>query len=166
MKHAFLLSILFIVNSAMGQNSEAYEKMLSGMYKNTVPVINANQLSFELSRDTSLVILDAREPAEYQVSHLPHATCVGYNQFALENLPALEKHQKIIVYCSVGYRSERIGEKLLEAGFTNVHNLHGGIFEWVNKAYPVYHSGQITDSVHAYDKEWGKWLMKGVKVYE
>jgi hypothetical protein len=70
------------------------------------------------------------------------------------------------VYCSVGYRSERIGEKLLKLGYTDVVNLYGGIFEWKNQGLDVYNSSNYpTDSVHTYNKSWGKWLVKGIKVY-
>jgi 3-mercaptopyruvate sulfurtransferase SseA len=67
----------------------------------------------------------------------------------------------------VGIRSETISEKLKKAGYTDVHNLYGGIFEWKNKDYPVVDSeGKETENVHAYSKVWGKWLNKGVKVYD
>ena len=46
-------------------------------------------------------------------------------------------------------------------------NLRGGIFDWVNMGYPVYDKeGNETQKIHAYDKSWGKWLIKGEKVYE
>jgi 3-mercaptopyruvate sulfurtransferase SseA len=66
----------------------------------------------------------------------------------------------------VGYRSEKISEKLKQAGFKDVSNLYGGIFEWVNQGNPVVdENGKITDNIHAYSKTWGVWLNKGVKVY-
>ncbi len=71
------------------------------------------------------------------------------------------------MYCSVGVRSERVGEKLQQAGFKNVRNLYGGIFAWKNKGYVVYNQqNEPTDSVHAYNRYWGQWLTKATKVYE
>ena len=62
------------------------------------------------------------------------------------------------------YRSERIGEKLQKAGFNNVCNLEGSIFKWVNEGYIVEDKdGNKTESVHGFDKDWGKWV-KGAKV--
>ena len=72
----------------------------------------------------------------------------------------------MIVYCSIGYRSERIGEQVQNLGYKNVFNLKGGIFEWVNKGKTVMTEGQITTKIHPYDKEWGVWLQKGEKVYQ
>ena len=49
---------------------------------------------------------------------------------------------------------------------TNVYNLYGGLFEWVNKGGDIYKKGQTTQKVHAYSKKWGRYLTKGIKVYE
>ena len=115
-----------------------------------------------------VVILDAREEDEYQVSHIEGAKFIGFNTFSSETVRAEipEKETPIIVYCSLGIRSEEIGEKLKKAGFTNVQNLYGGIFEWSNNEYPVINEQEKeTDSIHVFSKAWGKWLLKGEKVY-
>ena len=84
----------------------------------------------------------------------------------MDSLKNIQKNSRIIVYCSVGYRSERIGEQLLANGYSNVTNLYGGIFEWVNSDYPVVDTNNVkTNKVHAYSKLWGKWLKNGEKVY-
>ena len=71
-----------------------------------------------------------------------------------------------MVCCSVGARSEKIGAQLRQAGFTNVRNLYGGIFEWVNEGQPVVTgANRPTDRVHAYSPTWGIWLKRGQKVY-
>ena len=72
----------------------------------------------------------------------------------------------MVVYCTVGYRSERIGEKLQKMGFQDVHNLYGGITEWVNQGHKVVDpEGNETPKVHTYSKDWGKWLKEGEKVW-
>ena len=71
------------------------------------------------------------------------------------------------MYCSVGYRSEKISEKLTDLGFQNVSNLYGGMFGWVNAEQPIVSGqGKPTDEIHPYDKKWGKWLERGTKKYE
>ena len=52
------------------------------------------------------------------------------------------KSDTIVLYCSIGYRSEKIGEKLVEMGYGHVFNLYGGIFEWVNRDLPVYNASR------------------------
>ncbi|NBP69657.1 MAG: rhodanese-like domain-containing protein, partial [Cytophagia bacterium] len=98
---------------------------------------------------------------------LENALLVGYEDFNIENVKDLDKKTPIVVYCSVGYRSEKVTEKLKQAGFTNVSNLYGGIFEWINQGYKVVDSNEKeTNNVHAYNKTWGIWLSKGNKVYD
>ena len=115
------------------------------------------------------VLLDAREKKEFEISHLKNTYFVGYTNFSLkETLKKIpNKKSKIVVYCSLGIRSEDIAEKLKVAGYTNILNLYGGIFEWKNKGNPVFDSNEkATDNIHVFSKEWSKWLLKGTKVYE
>ncbi|MFB9105669.1 rhodanese-like domain-containing protein [Algibacter miyuki] len=77
------------------------------------------------------------------------------------------KDTQIVVYCSLGIRSESIADSLKQAGYTHVENLYGGIFEWKNNNFPVYNSEEKeTDSIHTFNKAWSKWLKKGIKIYE
>lgn len=153
--------LLFSVLSACGQGT--YDEKLESLYKKTVPIIHADSLK---PRQSNVVILDTRAKEEFEVSHIEGARFVDYDGFKISEVGDISKDSEVIVYCSVGYRSERIGEKLQKAGFTNVKNLYGGIFSWKNEGYEVVGSqGSPTDSVHTYNKSWGKWLKKGIKVY-
>lgn len=112
------------------------------------------------------MFLDAREQKEYNVSHLPSTRFVGYDSFSITSLNDIPKDKPLVVYCSIGKRSEDITRKLKKAGFKNVYNLYGGIFEWVNQGNQVYDlQNKPTDKVHAYGKIWGRFLDKGTKVY-
>jgi rhodanese-related sulfurtransferase len=110
------------------------------------------------------VFLDARESEEYEVSHIKSAQWVGYEDFSMEGVK-LSKHDTIVVYCSIGYRSEKIGEKLIDEGYLHVYNLYGGVFKWINDGNPVYIHGQETNRIHTYNKKWSKWVNKGEKIY-
>ena len=119
---------------------------------------------------TSAIILDAREQKEFNTSHIKNAIYVGYNKFSLKNTLKLlpeNKATKIVVYCSLGIRSEVVANKLIKAGYTNVYNLYGGIFEWKNANFTVVDTlGKPTEKVHTFNKKWAKWLQKGVKINE
>ncbi|WP_408034045.1 rhodanese-like domain-containing protein [Tenacibaculum sp. 1_MG-2023] len=137
----------------------------------SVPYISISELQKEMPFDSAqgngIIILDAREPKEFEVSHIKNAMCVGYDFFNLENtlkkLPK-NKNTKIVVYCSLGIRSEDIAEKLQKENYTNVFNLYGGIFEWKNKGNTIVNpQNNPTEKVHAFNKEWSKWLHKGEK---
>ena len=100
--------------------------MLKTLLSHKVKEISAK----DAKRDSTALFLDAREKKEFTVSHLKHATWVGYDDFDMTRVQTIPKDKKIIVYCSVGFRSEKITEKLVKAGYTNVSNVVGGIFEW------------------------------------
>lgn len=150
--------------SAIGQSD--FDKKLNTLYKHTVPLIHANELSKKLDGTQKIILLDTRSAVEYKSSHLQNADFVNYDAFTPSAVAGLDKDSQIIVYCTVGYRSERIGEKLIKMGFKNVKNLYGGIFDWVNTGHSVVNPlGAVTDSVHTYNKDWSRWLLKGIKVY-
>ena len=133
-----------------------YQSMLEALYSHSVPTLSVNDLGNDLE---SYMILDTRAKREWEVSHLPNAIWVNYPESDLSSLEDIAKDKKILVYCSVGYRSEKIGEKLLSSGYTNIYNLHGGIFSWANAGLPLVEDPQkSTKKVHGYSPSWGKWI--------
>lgn len=161
--YLLMAGLLLTVQTGLSQvESDAYGVMLRTLLNHNVPETRIR----DAARDSaSILFLDAREASEFQVSHLRHAIHVGYDHFDANLWKGLPRNRRMVVYCSVGYRSEKVTEKLKNAGFTNVSNLYGGIFEWVNQGYPVYREGKQVVKVHAYDRVWGVWLRKGEKVY-
>ena len=146
--------------------SAAYRQVLRAMYRNTVPTVSAAALVRELQQPPAPLLLDARTPAEFRVSHLQGARFVNYDSLATETFAGVDRRHSVVVYCSVGVRSERLGERLHALGFQNVRNLYGGLFEWVNEGYPIYNAAGLTNSVHPYSALWSPWLKRGQKVYE
>ncbi len=164
MKHLFFYII--ILTSIFGYSQKKLSKLLDKYNNESIPYITVNQLK---DNNSNVVFLDAREQKEYNTSHIKNAIFVGYDFFSMDSVQnkSLKKDSKIVVYCSLGIRSEDIAEKLKKAGYTNVENLYGGIFEWKNNNLPVYNTSEKkTDSVHTFSKDWSKWLEKGVKTYE
>ncbi len=140
------------------------EDVLNLYNKESVPYIQVD----ELANKGGITLLDTRENEEFEVSHLENAQWVGYDQFDMEKFLRQfpDKDTPLVVYCSIGVRSEDVGEQLQEAGYTNVQNLYGGNFEWKNKGYPVVdQKKQKTEKVHAYSKYWGRLLTNAKKVY-
>jgi rhodanese-related sulfurtransferase len=157
LKH-FLLILLVATLNACAQQS--FEEMATDMASKKIALIHVEEL------DSTCTLLDTRSYREYEVSHIEGAIWVGYDEFELSKLTSISKDKKVVVYCSVGYRSGKIGEKLTKAGYTQVYNLWGGIFDWVNKGKPVVNDKGATNLIHGYNKKWGKWLTRGEKVYE
>ena len=140
-------------------------ELLSKYNSGKVPYISVEELRM-YQLDDEVVILDAREPREFKVSHIKNAVYVGYDNFNDSILQNIDKNKKVVVYCSVGIRSENIADRLIKAGFKDVHNLYGGIFEWKNAMFPVVNElGEETEKVHVYSKRWGTYLKHGEKIY-
>lgn len=158
-----LLFFLLVGFSSTGQTAE-YQKMLKGYYTD-FPTISCTDASKKVG-NTNVYFLDTREKKEFDVSHIKGAKCVGYDNFSLSLVKSIPKTAEIIVYCSIGARSQTIGEKLKKEGYTNVKNLYGGFFQWNNSGLPkVNSSGKSTSRIHGYSKDWGKWITKGTIIY-
>ena len=138
--------------------------MIDNTLDKTVPFIKAKELR---ENNQNYTILDIRELKEYNVSHIKNAISISFNDFNIKMIKhKIDKNTPIVVYCSIGYRSEKVGEKLLNEGFT-VYNLYGGIFNWKNSNNPVVDNNEIaTQKVHCFNQEWSKWLLKGEKTYD
>jgi rhodanese-related sulfurtransferase len=105
------------------------------------------------------LLLDIRAPAEYRVSHLSGAVLASDEKAALSALRGRDKRERIVVYCSVGWRSSAVAEALQRAGYRDVHNLEGGIFTWANEGRPLYRGDRRVFTVHAFNRDWGRLLV-------
>ncbi|UZD22715.1 rhodanese-like domain-containing protein [Algoriphagus halophytocola] len=159
--YLFFFLLLFIFENQVQAQSVAYKALLATLYDSEFPVLKPAELT-DLS---SYQVVDTREKEEFEVSHLQHAIWAGYDTFSMENVAELDKNQPVLVYCTVGARSQEIGKKLKEEGFKKVYNLYGGLIEWANEEKPIYHGDSLTNQVHTYSRSWGIWLTKGEKVY-
>jgi len=157
-----ILSIVFlfiglITNAFSQKTSKDFKDKIDSYIDYSVPIITVEELK---DQTKDYMLLDIREKDEYEISHLCDAVHIGYKDPDFSSLQGIDKSQPIVVYCSIGYRSEKLGQRLLENGFTNVRNLYGSIFEWANQGQPVYDSNeQITDKIHTYNRRWSKWMV-------
>jgi len=109
------------------------------------------------------VLLDVRTEEEWNVSHLPGARRVDPNAPVEKVISGVPKETPIVTYCAVGYRSGALATKLREAGFTNVRNLEGSIFQWANEHRPLVREDQPVTTVHPYSSLWGRLLTDDVR---
>ena len=125
-----------------------------------VAQLSTNELAAWLgdSKRAQPTLLDARTEKEFAVSHLPGARRVEPSAKAEELLPQLPSGRPVVVYCSVGYRSSAVAERLKKAGVVAVFNLEGSIFQWANEGRPLEADGHPTDKVHPYNSKFGKML--------
>jgi len=134
----------------------AFDQKLQHLLRFSVPLIGVQELR---NIQSEVYIFDTRKQEEYAVSHIAGAKYAGYEDFDEQVLQGVPGDAKIVLYCSVGYRSEKIGEQLQKRGYENVYNLYGSIFEWANQGYPVVDAqGKPVKKVHTYNKAWSKWM--------
>jgi molybdopterin/thiamine biosynthesis adenylyltransferase/rhodanese-related sulfurtransferase len=100
-----------------------------------VPTITATELKTKIDRNDKFVLVDVREPFEYDISRIP-----GSKLIPLGELPArlseLDSADEIVLHCKVGGRSAKALRILQEAGFRKLNNLHGGITAWSDEVDP------------------------------
>lgn len=86
--------------------------------------------------DTRPLLLDVREPWEFQVCRLPDSQLVPMRQIPMA-LDGLDPKRETVVICHHGVRSFAVARFLEQAGFTNVINLDGGVAGWARDVDPT-----------------------------
>src|SRR6478609_11538619 len=85
-----------------------------------------------------VVLIDTREPHEYQEAHLEGGKLVPPGLLADEiSSAAPDKSARTILYCRSGSRSYKAAEQLQALGYENVASMAGGILAWQEQGLPV-----------------------------
>lgn len=168
-----IIPLVLMTLQLWGQNP--IDKALKRYNSGDIPYVNT-QTAAEWHKKDSVVFLDTRSYSEFQISHLPKAQFIGYKEFDEEKVKSMEPMSSetftlqnsipIVVYCSIGVRSEQIGLQLKKLGFNNIYNLYGGIFQWYNERREIVDSkGTPTLEIHGYDKNWAQYIKEGKPRY-
>jgi adenylyltransferase/sulfurtransferase len=105
-----------------------------------LPQIEVKQLKQLIDRkDSNFVLLDVRDPDEYQVSHIPGATLVPLPEIekgaGIDKVESLLQGRRLIIYCTSGQRSARALMLLQDAGVKGTQ-VKGGIKAWNEQIDP------------------------------
>jgi len=97
--------------------------------------------------DSMTLIIDIREPAEFERGHIPGAMLSprGLLEFEIHRLveqnrrdvEVAQEEQAIVLYCGTGGRSALAAKAVEELGYKNVRSLAGGIVAWAQAGLPV-----------------------------
>jgi rhodanese-related sulfurtransferase len=87
-------------------------------------------------RDAGAFILDVRQPEEWDEFHIPDSTLIPLGELA-SRVNELPRDQEIVVVCRSGNRSAQGRDILLNAGFTQVTSMAGGVTRWQATGYPT-----------------------------
>lgn len=92
---------------------------------NSYETIDSN-VAMELIENNA-VIIDVRSSEEYETGHIKDSINIPVDNISMVNY---DKETTIIVYCATGMRSANAAKALIDAGYTNVYNLDGGLINW------------------------------------
>ncbi len=103
----------------------------------TIPEMTVHELKAKLDQKDHFILLDVREPFEYQIAKIPGSKLIPLGELP-NRLAELDpnKAKEIVVHCKSGGRSSKAVELLLKSGYKNVFNVVGGINEWSTKIDP------------------------------
>ncbi|MGR3279882.1 rhodanese-like domain-containing protein [Acaryochloris marina NIES-2412] len=90
-----------------------------------------------------VLLIDVREPQEFAQSHIPEAKLMPITKFDPAKVPR-PQGQKIVLQCQSGKRSTQAAHQMLQAGFSNVIHLQGGLAAWKAAGYPT----QVKQSIN------------------
>ena len=115
--------------------AEAAEMAAAAARAASATEISALELKARLDRGDKLVIVDVREPNEYQINRIPGSVLIPLGEIP-RRYAELDSEAELVMQCKVGGRSAKAADYLRTVGFKRVLNLTGGILDWVDKVDP------------------------------
>ena len=113
-----------------GIRGEEHTPVITG-----IPEITALDVKKMMDERKHFVLIDVREPHEFQICRIPGAKLIPLNDVP-KRMNELNSADEIVVHCRSGQRSARGVELLAKAGFHKIHNLKGGILAWSDQVDP------------------------------
>ena len=99
--------------------------------------ISAAELKGMIERSESIVILDVREPNEWNLGHLPKAVHIPRGNLESKVEALIPRDSKVVVYCARANRSALAADTMQAMGYTDVASLAGGWGDWMAVDGPV-----------------------------
>jgi adenylyltransferase/sulfurtransferase len=93
------------------------------------------ELKERLDRGEPIVVVDVREPQEYQINRIPGSRLIPLGELP-QRYEELDPQAAIVCQCKSGMRSAKAVAFLRSIGFKNVRNLAGGILGWIDQVDP------------------------------
>ncbi len=97
-----------------------------------VPEISVEDLKARIDRKDAFVLLDVREPYEYDIARIPGSKLIPLGELP-SRMSELDSADEIVIHCKVGARSAKAVRQLQKAGFAKLLNVEGGILAWADR---------------------------------
>ena len=101
-----------------------------------VPEITAPEVKKMMDERKPFVLVDVREPHEFQICRIPGSTLIPLGDVP-KRMHELNSADEIVVHCRSGMRSAQAVDLLMKAGFRKIHNLKGGVLAWADQVDPT-----------------------------
>jgi len=98
--------------------------------------ISPAQVKGRMARGDDFVLIDVREPHEWDIAHIEGAKLIPLGQIE-ERIGELDPDADIVLHCKMGGRSAKAQDILYANGFSNVKNMVGGILRWADEVDPT-----------------------------
>jgi adenylyltransferase/sulfurtransferase len=113
-----------------GIRGEEHEPVFNG-----IPEITPAEVKKKMDAHEPFVLIDVREPHEYQICSIPGSKLIPLGEVA-KRMSELNSADEIVVHCKSGMRSAKAVDFLLKSGFRKIHNMKGGILAWSDQVDP------------------------------
>ena len=113
-----------------GIRGEEHEPVFNG-----IPEITPAEVKKKMDAHEPFVLIDVREPHEYQICSIPGSKLIPLGEVA-KRMSELDSADEIVVHCKSGMRSAKAVDFLLKSGFRKIHNMKGGILAWSDQVDP------------------------------
>lgn len=167
--HSILCGLLVTtsVTNADSLDLEALEQKIRNRFPD-VSQLSVNMLHTQLAahqyhpHKAGWLLIDSRPIEEFNDGHLTGAiraeSVAQVRQQLGKQFDPSSVPEKIVVYCSVGYRSSALAHELIHQGFKQVYNLEGSLFAWAIADYPITTDSGKIGKAHPYNRQWGRYL--------
>lgn len=140
----FLALLLLIVTGCsgnagadtVGSNTNGNTEVNTEIDLSTLaPILDAQTVA-AIKDHADVLLIDVREQVEYDAGHIPGITLIPMGEVP-GRLAEIPKDKTVIITCRSGNRSSQVASYLQGQGFTNIHDLQGGIIAWQQAGLPV-----------------------------
>lgn len=164
MKYSCNIVVLVLLCLSAAANAdesglEAMKKLIHSQFPDVTQISTAELAKWLTTKEREPpLLLDVRSEKEYSVSHLPGAIRVDPDADPAAMFTNLIRAHPVVTYCSIGYRSSAMAQRMQKAGWRDVRNLEGSIFAWANEGRLLEADGKRVTKVHPYNRVFARML--------
>lgn len=159
-----VIGVILLVSACQQNSSYNDVDEIVAEAQTTTRAITAEQLHAKIDNGDMILLIDAREPNEFNAGYIPGAVNIprGILEFNINNLTFWdeamlympEKEEEIIIYCKKGKRSILAANTLQMLGYSNIYYLTDGWKNW-EMNYPLIYEKNLDASAHESSGESG-----------